>query len=344
MIRNDSGATGFYPNFIGIPLIRRALKTGSPEEAIRWLEKVLATSSATGKVVAVLWGAPVVSAIQLTAEVAIVPLAELPESAQKQWIVDHSSLGTGSPATSMLEFSPPQSALLVSRRIEPLTYDPTEQPELKDDRVFLQTDEFLREVTLALTVVGLRVPILAAQWFTFNDPDFETAGLGAFTRSHLLEILPNRPSDYPVLDPTEARNIVEAYLALTKPTRNTVRLALERLNQAQRRHRIGDRAVDLSIAFETLLLRRRSSDRVENITKRLEHFLDGSRAIRKKNSDVINATYGIRSDLVHAGQDAVGHRWIDGHRMSVLDIIEHATAMCAELVRTVMRRGSLPKW
>ena len=222
--------------------------------------------------------------------------------------------------------------------------DPTEHPELRDDRVFLQTDELLREVALALTVVGLRVPILAAQWFTFDDPDFEETVLGVGRRSHLLEILPNRPTDYPVLDPTEARNIVEAYLALTKPTRNTVRLALERLNQAQRRHRIGDRAVELSIAFETLLLRRRSSDKVENITKRLENFLDGTGAVRKKNSAVVNATYDIRSDLVHAGQDAVGHRWIDGHRVSVLDIVEHATAMCAELIRTVMRRGSLPRW
>jgi hypothetical protein len=113
MVRRDGGASGFYPNFIGIPLIRRALKTGSPEEAISWLEKVLSTSTATGKVVAVLWGAPVVNAIQLTAEVKIVPLAELPESAQKQWIVNHSILGAGSPVTSMLEFSAPQSALLV---------------------------------------------------------------------------------------------------------------------------------------------------------------------------------------------------------------------------------------
>ncbi len=65
MVRTDGGAIGFYPQQVASQLILRALRSGHPEDAIGWLQKILNTASATGKAIHVLWGAPVNEAFQL---------------------------------------------------------------------------------------------------------------------------------------------------------------------------------------------------------------------------------------------------------------------------------------
>jgi hypothetical protein len=34
MVRGEGGASGFYPHFVGVPLVLRVLKSGDPGEAI----------------------------------------------------------------------------------------------------------------------------------------------------------------------------------------------------------------------------------------------------------------------------------------------------------------------
>lgn len=133
MVCSDRGTSGFYPRFVGVPLVVRALKTGSPEAAIKWLQKVLATTAATGKIIQALWGVPVNQEIQLTNEVKIVPIGELPDSPQKQWITKDAHFQANSPIMSILDFTTPQSALIMSRRIDPFIYDPDTQPNLTHD-------------------------------------------------------------------------------------------------------------------------------------------------------------------------------------------------------------------
>lgn len=227
-VRGDGGASAFYPKFVGVPLVRRALQTHSPEAAIEWLQKVLATTAATGNTIHALWGVPVDREIELIPTVRIVPIDALPDSVQKQWLTGYSPAWGHAPISTMLNFEQPKSALMAARRIEPFTYDPKAEPDLTHDE-FSQTRELLQDITLALTVVGPRVPISAAQWFTFDDPDLDQASMLSGTRrSQLHEILPNLPGDYPMLDPTEAQQIVPAYLALQGETRHKVRVALQK--------------------------------------------------------------------------------------------------------------------
>lgn len=343
MVCGDGGASGFYPHFIGTPLVLRALQT-CPEEAIQWLQKVLSTTAADGKSIHVLWGVPVEREILLTNEVKIVPIDELPDSAQKQWIIGHPHHSTGTMVASMLDFTPPKSALVMDRRIEPFTCDPETQSALPNDD-FYRADELLSEITLALTVVGPRASISAAQWFTFDDPDLEQAGTGFGRRGKLHEILPNRPSDYPMLCPEEAQQNVQGYLALHGNTRDKVRVALQRLNQAQRRHSVGDRAVELSIAFETLLGDNGNTEMTHKIKVRSVRLIGGSDEVRMRNAAVINKAYKIRSALVHTGHvNDAQSEGICGQKMSVSDIMDHTTMMCVDLIKIIIRRGSIPNW
>jgi len=345
LIRGDGGAGGFYPNMVGLPLITRALQTGSPEAAIEWLRKVLATSSATGKTIHTLWGVPVQQEIDLTPTVKIVPIDKLPDSKQKLWLTEYFHSRLGSPLMTAFDFEPPKSALVVTREIKPFIFDPEAHPNLTNDE-FSQTHDLLLEVTLVLTVVGPRVSLPAAQWFTFDDPDLNEASfLSGARRGQMLEILPAWHKTYPLLNAEEAALVVGGYLQLHGNTRSKVRVALQRLNQAQRRHSIGDQAIELSTAFETLLGDNARTEMTHKVKVRSVRLIGGADETRKRNAAILSRTYDIRSALVHTGHvDANANEPVCGQRMSVSDIVDEAVGLCTDLIKIIIRRGSIPDW
>ena len=343
ILRDDRGGNGFYPNFVGSTLIRRALQFG-PAAAIKWLIKVLSTTAATGKTIQTLWGVSVREVVQLTPEVSIVPIGSVPESKQKQWLTQGSYLQGSSLVMSMLDFVVPQSALIVNRKIEPFTYDPESQEPFPNDD-YIETHRLLLDIALALTVVGPREVISAPRWFTYDDQDLEYVQLGSSRSSQLIEILPNQHKEYPELDPKEAQKLVQGYLALQGKTRDKVCVALQRLSQAQRRHNVGDRAVELSTAFETLLGDDTTNEMTHKIKVRSVRILGGTDETRKRNAAVINKAYKIRSKLVHTGHvDATEIFTICGQKMAISEIIENTITMCSELIASIISRGSIPDW
>lgn len=349
MIQGDSIDSKFYPDNIGNILVRRALQTGRPEEAIAWLQKVLGTTVAFGKTIQALWGVKVKGEIQLTQDVKIVPFEDVPDSEQKQLLTNVPFTHPMSPVMSVLPRMPPESALIIARRIEPFIFDPDIQSTSTDD--VLKTRELLErleEIALVLTVVGPRVAILAPQWLTYDDPDLQQASMmsGRGSRGRFREILPGWLNDYPVLDPIEAPQIVQYYLALHGDTRSKVRVALQRFNQALCRGNAGDRAVELSTALEALLGEK--DVRIEmthKIKVRSVRLIGGENKVRMKNAVIIKKAYDIRGDLVHTGHvDATKSYTICGESMSVSDIIDQAVLICANLIKIIIRRGSIPDW
>jgi len=345
MISADGGSSGFYPEFVVSHLVLKTLKTRSPEAAIEWLQSILATTNATGKTIHALWGVPVDGEIQLTPRIRIVPIEMLPESPQKKLISGGLHFPRSSLVMASLDYEQPKSALTVDRKIEPFVFDPNVQQNFNNDE-FVQIHELLLDVTHVLTVIGPRVPISAAQWFTFDDPDLNQVSItSGARRSQSLEILPISNAEYPVLDPVEASAFVQAYLALHVDTRNKIRVVLKRLNQAQRRHNIGDRAVEISIALEALLGDSGKTEMTHKIKVRSVRLLGGSNEVRQKNAAVITKAYDIRSKLVHMGiSDAAKSENVCGQKMSASEIIDHAITMCADLTKIIIRRGSIPDW
>jgi hypothetical protein len=344
MINTNNGSFGFYPNFVSGPLIRRALQTDSPEEAINWLQKVLGTTSAAGTTTNALWGAPVEQEMILCEGVKIVPIEALPDGPNKQWILNHSHIDTHLPLMSALSFTPPQSALVVAQKVEPFIIDAERETHAHHNN-YLQTHELIQSIILVLTVVGPRAVISSAQWFTFDDLDLEQACLFSGRSTQMLEISPNRPSIEPTLNCTDAQEIVRAYLALQSATQAKVRVALQRLSQSLRRHNVGDRAVELATALEALLGDNSTTEMTHKIKVRSVRLIGGANDARIRNAAIINKTYAIRSALVHTGRvDASGTDTICGERLPVSYIVEQATRICAEVIKIVIRRGSVPDW
>jgi hypothetical protein len=344
-IYTDSGICPFYPDHVGIPLILRTFKGNSPEEAIKWLRKVLATDSATGKTIHALWGVQVNEPVSLTTDVQLVPIDNVPDSYNKQWITGHNYFQLNSPIGNSLNFTPPKSALVLPRQIDPFIFRPEQSPIFTNDE-YSRHNDLLQEITLVLTVVGPRVVMTAAKWFTYDDPDFEEASIMSRARSWpALEILPIRPLDYPALEADDAKEVVQKYLLLHGTTRGRVRVALQRLNQALRRHGIGDQAVELATAFEALLGDNDKTEMTHKIKVRCVRLIGGSNDIREANAGVISEAYSIRSKLLHTGN--VDHRkskMIRGEKMEASMIIDHAIRICSDLIKVIIRQGAIPKW
>ena len=337
----DGGGSGFYPHFVGLPLLRRALRHSSPEEALDWLSQVLATTQATGKTIDALWGVSVDGEIQLTPSVKILRFEQTPECPQKQWITgnrfDLFSIG------HILKLMPPSSALVMERCIKNPIRENKETGEGITEEIN-EAHKLLGDISLILTAIGPRAVISAGRWSVFDDPNLQEALIGYSKMGGSPEILPSRPLDYPVLDSVEAKRLVPSYLALTGEAKNKVRVALQRLNQAQLRHGLGDQAVELATAFETLL-GDGNTEMTHKIRVRSARMIGGSGQQWKKNSDIVNSMYSLRSKMIHTGSvDIGGKERIAGELISRSDVTSAAIGICAAIIRIVIDRGTIPDW
>lgn len=342
MLRDEGRGAKTYPEFAGNLLIQRALKTGSPEAAIKWLQKVLTTGTATGKAIHLLLGAPVDREIQLTKDVRIVPFADIPDSAAKQSIADLHQSAIFNP----LNFKPPESVLIEGARIEPFTYDPDRRLDFSHGAC-RQSHALLREVALALTLAGPRACISASGWFSFDDPELNDARTAATDQwGHVLGELPAHNADYPILDPQEAQSIVQGYLALKGKTRAKTRMALRHLNQALQRFGAAARSAELAAIFEALPgdnAEPQIADRITMGPARLACGDDDSEGGRKRHFDIIRQACQIRRAFICRQRvDEAELRAIDGEMMTVRRIADHAVIIAADMIGTIIRRGEIP--
>src|ERR1700690_2791413 len=329
MIRSESGASGFYPNFFCGKLVNRLLRSRDSQGTIRWLEKVLTTKAADGQSITALWGVRVEQSIEIAKGMSIVPIYQIPDSSHKRWIQYVFPQHGGDAIFSSLLFTPPESALVTHCRIDPFLHrlDGGEAPTHTGPQW-----EQLKDVILVLTIVGPRVPLSAGHWFTFDDPDLEEAHGGGGREQALMEIVPVRYEAYPPLDPTEAKRTVAAYLALQGNLKDKVRVALERLSQAMLRHNAGDCAVDLATALEALVGDAESTEMAHKVRIRAARLIGGTEMELLRNAEVVKATYDIRSKLVHTGRVTQKHKTIRGETMDPTPIATAGTGLLVRLI------------
>lgn len=341
MIASLNGASGFYPSFLTSQLLVRLLETQSAASAINWLEKVLKTESADGNYVTVLWNVQVAEEIQITSDIKLVPFSAVPMSGQKDCLAKE-RFNRGAVPTP-LDWQDPTAALIAPYKVSPFLVDPSTQEASHDDYLKIRTT--INDVIEALTLVGPRVPVIASSWFNFNDPDLEAASLGVGQMRTGIEILPHWSAVQPVaLDPVLAISTVAAYQALPPNTKAWVQIATMRLRQALSRHDPSDRAVELSIALETLMGDNGNSEMTHKVCVRAVRLLGGPSDVRKRNFTVLKKTYDIRSKRVHQGKRAPDVIGVRDEKLTTDQFMSVAADLCAELIRLVISRGGAPDW
>lgn len=338
-----NGFFGFYPRFLGGPVAKVALKTKSAVETVEWLRRVLATEKSAGHYCMAVWGAPVSDVIQLTEDIQLVPFERLPEDARKFSLKNAGLWAASLPQHNPLLFEQPSSVLMLSRMIAPAVVaigDENQVPVASNP--FSEAHEYLHDVALVLVAVGPRALTTATMWFEYSEPDMKRAAVRGGSSMKMTEIIPMTLSECPEVDPGIAHAAICGFLRLDEATKGKVRVALKRLHQAQIRHDVGDRAIEVAIALESLL-GSGNTELTHKVSMRGAKFLGGSVKERLRTFDIVKGAYGVRSSMVHTGTATEKYK-ICGEKTPASEIVPQAISICARVVLKILDNSTLPDW
>lgn len=315
-------------------LVEAVTRGTAARDAVASLTSAFATNAAAGFGVMALRGISVSESITFNSGIQLVPFESLPDSANKRALLD------GERHLSEHSFPFVTSALIAPHTVSPLFRAITDGEPTNVAPLALQ--ELLNEARLALTLAGPSLPLSAGYWFQFEDPVLAALGInGRFTQRGVAE--PWRAGiDQGAFDSEDAKLLVNAFLALEGPLRGRLRLSLERFFQALGESPHGDRALDLAIALESLLVDS-NSEVTFRLALRAALLAESSTSERARLRATITALYGVRSSLIHSGLVATVK--VKGRgRMAAGEVVEEATDACGKILRAVLLRGSLPDW
>lgn len=341
VVNSLNGATGFGARLVSSMLVRQAERRGSGTAAIDWLKKVLSTKSAVGLAVYTMRGLRVQEPVDLVDEIRIVPFDALPDSGQKQALVERLGMGSDIAAPWYL-MEPPSAALIASVSIDPFVSKPDEHPPLWHGAgaALGQRFEGIRHC-LAITCGSPVLP--GPSWFQFEDTDLQSALLGMLTTLSHQEIVPLFMKGQTELDATAAKQTVRAYFASEAKQRQRIRTAMERVHLGLIRSSPADRMLEIAIALEALLV----DSAGENTFKvSLRASLLASNELQSRVADraIIAAAYGLRSALMHSGQSPTTCTVRGRGKMAAADVATRAVEIALAVLRRVVAMGRLPDW
>lgn len=344
LVQRDNGYSGFHAHEAAIAMARRVLRGETPEQALAWLERILATDQGTGIGVLSLWGIEVKSQVDLGRGVTLLPFSELPDSRTKEWLSQPRDPTAFPVFLASMFASQPGAALVCRCTVQPFLHSTKlGEPPAQTNPNRIQS--LLDDARLALTLIGPSCPLNAGYWFQFDDPNLSEAAFYGGVSTSYQEVLPWGFGLTPpvLIEPAEAQAVATRFLDLPDPLRATLRLALSRLNQAVRRPPHGDRALDLSIALETLLVDG-GGENTYKVGLRAALLVDAPLERRREVRATIGALYTLRSALVHDGVLPAEVKVARGGKRPSPEVVKEATAICAMVLRAILDAGSVPDW
>lgn len=351
VLRSAVTKSGIYPNKSIEAMLYRAKKSGSMPDAIAWLLRVLATKNGNVNLVETLWGLSIQEPLQLTENIQLLPLSKLPESAQKKFFVPGADRGFKCSWTipSVISDSP-GGALVGQMELKYCVhkYAPGQQQwdELaKDQNLIAGLMEEFHDIAMLITLIGSNPVIGTAIWMEYEDADLKCYGdfLSSWN-ARSIEIIPRAGQVYQPVDLSEIQHIISDFQRMNTQAKLKVRVALERFNLALRRGSLGDRAIDLSIALESLVGGNEPSEVTHKVTTRTARLLGSDLTQRSRIRDIVKATYTYRSAMVHNGQQPTKAKMILEEKTEAKEILKQACVVCADLIKTILRLGDTPEW
>lgn len=341
---HGSGSLQFSPGAVALFLCRQAEQKG-PEAAVDSLIDIFAKTEADLLCVMALRGVNCEKEIQLTKTIKMVPMALLPPSWRKDSIENFDTAPLGEfwkiSAFNPLGIGPSnleRAFLITSIKVQPVifdfeTLDLEKSPELENNAF-----TSLHGVRLCLTSLGNCSPLSEYCWKQYKDAVLEdAANLSSGMSYSLIEIAPLSLRKSGSIQEEKAAPIIESYFKLPNKFQSQIKRALERLNQAMRRSTVGDIAVELSIALESLLLDTEIGDNRFKVSLRSGIAFSNDLEERIQCREVIKEMYDLRSKLVHNGDDSNS---VPGKR----EIIEKAITFTSLIINNLIKNEKKPEW
>lgn len=357
MITHGNKVSTFMPNRAATFLCQRASKVGS-ERAVDNLEKVLSTTEADLTCIIILRGVRCGEEVQLTKDVKLVPLSLLPPSRNKDSFLDPSERFNFSQWENSSAFNPTymgledieRSALVRTFKVQQVLFDAGDSENSKEklDITYLQDIyKTMDEIRLCLTSTGLGYPLEEIRWLQYSDDVLEDAAGGTGKSYRPLKIIPLDQRVSGTVTEEIARPLVEGYFKLPDNFRGRMSTGLKHLNQAMCHAVVGDKAVDLSVTLECLLLGTEIGDNTFKVSLRAALAAYSKLEQRAYCRSIIQAMYKIRSKLVHNGIDSNNGETVKVKGqdfMPAREVVEKATDLTVLVTQNLIKNGKEPDW
>ena len=277
-------------------------------------------------------GIEVEEEIDLTDDTKLVPFDKIPDCWQKD---------NFSPSSYKFPYDKycSKAAILRKTKASPKSYHQDKQP-----KKLIEVDIQLSDICDILTLIGPSSPYPTTYWTILDEiiPLKLEAGLmGDFSLPSYCNVYSYNPEDY-----VFAKDIVRSYLSLSENLKNSLLLSVKRLNMAQRRNSMENKAIDLGIALEMLLLNDYTEHDPISFPFRLRGawFLGEEMKRRKVVYDLLKAIYNCRCSAVHSGNLKKSKYKINDQDIQLKKLFEEGFKLCAELIIKIIKEKKFPDW
>ena len=343
LMSTPTGHAGFGVRFVAQHLFDEGRKRGAIA-AVQWLQKVLTAKKERGFQVQALHGIRVTASTPLTSDIRLVPFDELPESEQKQGLLNNRSRYDTYYLPISYASVTPSAALMASVEIEPSLIT-TEKLDKSNKDSGRNWGSVFGDIRHCLAVSHKEPIVPGPSWFNFEDPDIQSATIfkSATSWPH-QELKPMLTPDAKDIDVGQAQQTVSAYYRLKDDGhRERVRTAMAHVHVAFIRSSPADKSVELSIALETLLARSRS-DNSSTIARRAAVLTSDDVGTRHDNAEIIRAAYKLRNALMHQGQRPTAVRVRGKRKIQSSEVCRQATDIAIKVIMSVLTFGGLHNW
>ena len=206
--------TGYADVLFAPALVRVGLSRGATA-AIEWLQKILSTRKARGFEIQALYGIRVASATSLVDDIKLVPLDELPDSCQKQGLLEGPSLSPFHNPPFYAYTTP--GAALIGRVEKKLIFVNSNTAETQHPNGRVNCEARFKDIRHCLAISHGEPIVSGPSWFQYEDSDYEAAAFPRGVVSHPYhEIVPLAIIEQGEMDLRQAAKIVREYYALDK--------------------------------------------------------------------------------------------------------------------------------
>ncbi len=126
-----------------------------------------------------------------------------------------------------------------------------------------------------------------------------------------------------------------------------MKTALKHLNQAMCHSIVGDKALDLSVALECLLLGTEKGNNTFKVALRAALTAYPKLEQRAACRSIIQSMYGIRSKLVHNGEGSSNNETVKvkgQDPMPAQEVVKKATDLTVLIIQNLMKNEEEPDW
>jgi hypothetical protein len=283
---------------VAVPLLARAIVSGDVSGTVETFRSYVEKNSAPMIAVMAVWGAKTTREVRLGPNIRLLPLTSIPPSWPRWQALGHGPI----PSSSNQNLSPASSALVTDLDFGPIFYWPSERGVFSaaaQQRV-TSARHHLDEGRMLLSLLGISTSFKMF-WVHPKDPLMRAgANAGWLSGRERFD-----GSDVEV-DAQAAEELASTYFRMDPTRRQALHVPLDRLDKASRGDDFADRAIDLGIALEALLLHEVEGENQGELKFRLAlrgALLGGNDVTeRVEIQKSLGEVYNLRSIAVHKGK------------------------------------------